>query len=622
MDRAFLQKIDEDNQFSLLIEYKKMNKDKTLIIVESPGKIHTIQKYLGDKYIVLATAGHIVDLAKNGRFGLGVNVFDNFKTYYTLIPEKIQFLDKIINASEECNKIIICSDPDLEGTGIAYLLAEKLVHLNKPILRAEFHEITQFGIEDGLKHQGKINQDKFKAQATRRIIDRLFGFMISPYLANYYKSNVSAGRVQSVATLAIVDREDEILKFKPEEYWNLNLSLSKKDKSFIAKYQGKIKNKDEANTIKNDLLASNTFKVSSVIAKPKKELPDPPLTTSRLQQIMYSKYGVSGEETMEHSQILYEYGFCSYIRTDSMRISDTALSMVRGWLTDQKFDVPKQPNIFKNKNSSQDAHECLRPTVIKTLPSQIEVDEIKKLIYKEIWYHFVASQMNPAIYDTLEIKINHISNNYLFKASGKALRYQGYLELSNTDVGAKMMLPSLNKDEELTFSKKEDIQLEQKFTQPPSRYNYASLIKFLERKGIGRPSTFSTILAKITDRNYVEKKNDALMPTELGRNVSELLKKYFDFMRYDYTASLEEKLDDIAIGKANDQQILHDFFDQFKRTLIQAHLDAGGEVCERCQLPVFHRQTKEGIEYIKCLGAPFCKKVKMPDINHTSTLCA
>ena len=586
---------------------------KTLIIVESPGKIQAIQKYLGNDYSVYASNGQIVDLAKGGRFGIGVNPNAGFKTFYHLIPDKVHFLDKIIGQVDNIEKIVICTDPDTEGHGIAWHIAQNLRHLKKPIWRAEFHEITEQGIKDGLKNIREVDANQYKAQETRRVLDRIVGFMVSPFLINYYHTNLSAGRVQSVATRLVVEREREINNFEPQEYWNLSAQIAKEKLVFNAKYQGKLKTKEEAEKVKSEVeqpsIADSEFVVSSIVKKPKKEQPDPPLTTARMQQLMASKFGVDGEKTMVAAQNLYELGLVTYIRTDSVRISDVALDNVRRWLKSNKFDVPNKPNVFKNKDSAQNAHECIRPTNLDNTPDKINLSSDVKSLYKLIWTHFVASQMCPAVYDTVDIKINHKTSNHLFKVAGKVLVDPGYLALLEGKEKSTETLPTVEKNDVLRLVNDKSVELEQKFTQPPHRYNYASLIKELESRGIGRPSTYVDIIGKITNRHYVEKQGNTYYGTKLGDEITSLLSKYFDFMNYDYTANLEKQMDEISCGKINNLDVLASFYDSFKHKLKDAHLENGGKVCHKCGAPMYLKPGRNETKFWGCSLYPFCDSV-------------
>lgn len=583
---------------------------KKIIIVESPGKVQSIQKYVGDKFIVYASNGQIVDLAKGGRFGIGVNPLKNFKPFYCLDPNKVHFLDKIISDVDNIDEIIIATDPDTEGHGIAWHIAQNLKHLQKRIVRAEFHEITQEGIQVGLSNLSEMDENKFKAQETRRILDRIVGFMVSPFLINSYGSVLSAGRVQSVATKMVIEREREINKFEPQEYWNIGINLIKDNQKVFAKYQGKIKTKEAAEKIKLDLefpsVNESIFQAISVSRKSKKEQPNPPLTTARMQQLMASKFNIDGERTMQAAQSLYELGFVTYIRTDSVRISNNALENVRSWLVQNNFEIPNKPNLFENKDSAQNAHECIRPTNLTKLPEHINLADDVNILYKLIWIYFVSSQMCPAIYDTLNIKIIHSQSKHQFKVSGKTLIYPGYLSLLEEKNKSENPFPNIIEHDFLKLENDNAILLEQKFTQPPPRYNYASLLKELESKGIGRPSTYIDIISKITNRNYVEKQGNTYFGTKLGDEITSILSKYFDFMKYEYTAELEKEMDAIALGKSKSVDILSKFYLNFKEKLKEAHLNVGGKICAKCSAPMYVKRGKKDTKFLGCSLYPFC----------------
>jgi DNA topoisomerase I len=583
---------------------------KTLIIVESPNKIDSIKKYLDDTYEVYASSGQIMDLAKGGRFGIGVNPLANFKTYYCLIPSKIGFLDKIISNVDSIEKILIASDPDTEGEGIAWHVAQSLKHLNKPMFRAEFHEITKEGIAHGLANTTELDINKFKAQETRRVLDRIVGFMVSPFLMNYYSTNLSAGRVQSVATRMVIERESDINEFEPQEYWNIGVNLTKDNKSIFAKCQSKVKSKEDAEKMKVELespsIAESVFEAVSVSRKPKKEQPEPPLTTARMQQLMSSKHGVDGEITMQAAQSLFELGLVTYIRTDSVRISDGALDNVRQWLQESKIEIPTKPNIFKNKGAAQDAHECIRPTNLTNLPENIHLSTDVKTLYKLIWTHFVSSQMCPAVYDTLDVKISHVASGHKFKVSGKVLVSAGYLALLEGKVKSDDELPAINESDKFKLIDNKSVILEQKFTQPPARYNYATLLKELENKGIGRPSSYVEIISKITSRNYVEKQGNTYYGTKLGSEITGLLQKYFDFMQYDYTSELEKQMDEVSLGNMNSLDVLSNFYSTFRSKLRDAHLATGGKVCEKCAAPMYQKPGRNETKFWGCSLYPFC----------------
>lgn len=587
---------------------------KDIIILESPGKIQSVTKYLGnpDKYVVLASKGHIVELAKGGRFGIGVNPLQNFKTYYSLMEDKIPFLDDVISRVEDVEKIILASDPDLEGESIAYHIASKLKYLGKPIFRAEFHEITKEGIEHGLNNLTEVSLDKFKAQETRRILDRIVGFMVSPFLMNNYGNNLSAGRVQSVATRLVIEREREITKFKPEKYWNLFALLEKEGQQISTKYSKSIKSEELALQIKKDIDFPNSiFQVSKVSKTVKKDPPPAPLTTSKMQQVLAARHGIEGERTMAAAQTLYEAGLVTYIRTDSTRVSDSALTSVRQWIVDNKFELSKEPNMFKNKDASQDAHECIRPTKLDTLPETVNLGNDTAVLYKEIWKYFIASQMMPAKYDNLEMRIFHETSKHEFKFSGKIMIDPGYLSLLDEEIGKKKSgkLPSFEEGDKLNLINNKSVSIDAKSTQPPSRFNYGTLVKELENKNIGRPSTLVETISKITVRNYVEKKGTTYYGTELGDKITGILQGYFDFMKYEYTSELEAKMDQIALGKSNNIEILNTFYKDFLVHLKEAHEANGGKMCTKCAAPMYSKTSKAGDKFWGCSLYPYCNQV-------------
>lgn len=588
---------------------------KKLLIVESPNKINSIKKYLNDDYIVKASYGHITDLGKGGHFGIGVDIENNFKPKYVLIDEKIKVLEDLINAAKECDEILIGSDPDREGTGIAWHLCERLKDLNKSIKRIEIYEITKKGIQEAISKPRDINIPIFKSQEARRILDRLVGFTASPFLMSFYGNNLSAGRVQSVISRIIVQREREIESFIPEEYWVIKANLQNKDGiSFAAKYDKKVSDSAEANRIKNILEGNNLnsiFEVQKVESPQKKEKPNPPLITTRLQQILSKEHGLKPDETMKAAQTLYEQGYITYMRTDSIRISDDAVKAAREYLKDKGFEIPKKSNTFKNKDAAQDAHECIRPTDLNTEPSSPEFSGDEKLVYEAIFNHFLSSQMNPAVYSTLKVSILLKNDpSIVLKATGKALIDPGYLKIFGTNDQSKIDIPNLVEGENLTLSSSKPISSEQKFTQPPPRYSYDSLIKVLEDKSIGRPATMAELLSKITHRNYVYMNGNVFHPTELGKKITDELTKSFSFMDYDFSAELEKKLDEIAESKTDQLKMLNDFFKPFQNELNKAYLDHGTPLCEKCESPMIKRTSKAGKDFLACTSLTRCKNTK------------
>jgi DNA topoisomerase-1 len=583
---------------------------KTLVIVESPHKAESIQKYLGKDYVVLASKGHITDLAKGGRFGLGVDVDNNFRPHYVLMEDKLETLDSLLKATKKVDQILIASDPDREGEAIAWHLAERLKDTGKPIKRIVFGEIKKAVVLKAIQNPRDVDLNLFHSQEARRILDRLVGFMASPFLMNFFGPKLSAGRVQSVVTRMVIDREREIEAFIPETFWTIQVVLSKDMKTgFTTKFNGRPTNEKDALAAKNTLNV-DPYIVSEVDSSEEAKYPQPPLVTSTLQRIMSKEHGMSADRTMKAAQALYESGYCTYIRTDSVRIGDEALEEVRAWLTTNKHAIPKKAPAYKNKEAAQDAHECIRPSDLTLLPGDnfaiIAPDE--KLVYETIWKHFVASQMQPAIYDTLKVTA-HIQGDktHEVKASGKALKSKGYLEILGIRDDSKIEIPMLHVGEVLKLFGKIPVQLEKKSTQPPPRYSEDKLIKELDNKNIGRPATYADLLSKITARNYVEKKGQVFHATDLGKKITDELSQFFTFMDYDYTAKMEQQLDEIEHGKVNHIDMLKKFYPAFKTELDKAYLGHGATMCSKCGSPMSVRTTKTGDKFLGCSGYPKCK---------------
>jgi DNA topoisomerase I len=581
---------------------------KTLLIVESPTKARKIQEYLGADYIVLASMGHIADLKKQG---LGVDIDKDFRPRYVLLDDKVQVLTDIMTAAESCDRILLAPDPDREGEAIAQHLWSRLEDLRKPIKRVVFNEITKKAIIEALKSPRDIDIPLFRSQEARRILDRLVGFMASPFLMNFFGSGLSAGRVQSVVTKMVVDREREIESFKPEEYWVIQANLANSaNESFLAKYEPRITNAVEAQQIKTELLVSNFF-VLDIDASEEKKKPNPPLITAKLQQLMSKQYGMSPDRTMKAAQSLYENGHITYMRTDSIRVSDEAIKDAREWLKANNYPVPKTANRYKNKEAAQDAHECIRPTDLA-----IGIDgwgmnnNDEKQVYGVIWRCFLASQMNPAIYNTLKVIVGVKDNpKHTLKASGKALKSKGFLAIIGAKDESKIEIPNLTTNELLHLVSTDPITAEQRFTQPPARFSEAHLIETLEKKNIGRPATFAELLSKITLRNYVEKQGTIFYPTDLGKQITDELTKFFSFMHYTYTAEMEDKLDQIATGQVDHLQMLRDFFIPFQKELHSAYFDHGSEICPKCQGPMMLRNGN-GNQFFSCIHYPSCRGSK------------
>jgi DNA topoisomerase-1 len=580
---------------------------KTLLVVESPNKIKTIQKYLGPEFIIRASYGHMMDLS-TGPNDLGVNIDNNFTPKYQILPDKKNKVDAIIDAASNVDEILLASDDDREGESIAYHLANLLKSTGKPIKRAVIREITKTGIKAGVSSPREIDLNLVSSQQARRVLDRLVGFMVSPYIMETYGPKLSAGRVQSVALRLIVDKEIEIEKFIPEEYWYITSSLyndNKKD-NFTVKYNEKIKitNEKTANEIKQDLEKAKYF-VEHIEQKEKKQNPYPPFITSSLAATAAGKYKFSAARTMKAAQSLYESGLITYMRTDSFRISEEAIISCREFLQNKKIELPKEFNLY-SKTNGQDAHEAIRPTDIYSLPAGMLLLEDEKKIYQLIWERFVASQMKPAIFDTLSVIVK-TDNGHILKTNGRVLKDKGWLEITEDfeDSSKDVKLPPLKIGDQL-FLIEPKVKSIQKFTQPPSRFSEKTLIKELEKKEIGRPSTYASIMSKIRDRSYVEEKSQMFFPTELGRNVSLNISKYFEFTNYDYTALMEKQLDLIAEGKLDYLSMLNVFYSPFKSQLKAAYNSIKQDYGIKCEICQDLMQLKNGRfgYYMACANYP------------------
>ena len=588
---------------------------KTLIVVESPNKARKLTEYLGKDYIVLASGGHICDLAKGGQYGIGVDVDNDFKPHYMLMKEKVGLLNEIIEAASMADIILLGTDHDREGEAIAYHLQRYLSSVNKPTKRISFGEITKSAIIKAIENAHDIDMNIVKSQEARRSLDRIVGFLVSPMLHSFYGSNnLSAGRVQSVATRLIIDREQEISSFIPDEFWNIAAKfITPTNETFIAKFNTKPKNKADADVVVASIKNQPEFYVAKIISQEKKEKPCPPLITASLQQYMAKKHSFEPDRTMKAAQNLYENGFCTYIRTDSIRSSKEAISSVREWIK-EKYELPTKPNAYAAKGSSQDAHEAIRPTNINNIPEGSILAGDEKDVYTAIWKHFVASQMCPAIWDTMQVNIcSKTDPKILFNVSGKALKHNGYLEIFGDIDPGKIDIPNLHEKDILKLAA--DAKAEQKFTQPAARYNDASIIKELETKQIGRPATYAEIIKKITARNYVEKQGNTYRPTELGKKITTTLISLFPFMEFDYSAMLEKKLDDIEHGELEQLAMLKEFFGPFKQQLNKAYISNGNTLCEKCSGPMITRTVKtNGNTFLGCSNWPRCKNTKSTEV--------
>jgi DNA topoisomerase-1 len=614
---------------------------KSLVIVESPAKANTINKYLGSDYVVKASLGHVKDLPKSK---LGVDVEHDFEPVYDVIPGKEKVIKELRTAAKSANRILLAADPDREGEAICQHLKEILDGGKAEILRVLFNEITPKAIRAAVENPGPINQHVVDAQQARRILDRLVGYQVSPLLWDKVRRGISAGRVQTVALRLIVEREREILAFKPEEYWSIIAKLEGHEPpqfdARLVKVKGKtaeVKEQKEADHIL-DVVKSSEFLVDSVVTKEKKRNPVPPFTTSKLQQDAARRLRFTVKKTMMLAQRLYEgvelgeegrIGLITYMRTDSTRVSDDAMQMVRSYVSDVYGGpyLPEKPVIYKSKKDAQDAHEAIRPTFVGRRPDDLKAflseDELK--LYRLIWTRFVASQMNPAVYDQTTVDIS--VKDYTFRASGRVMKFDGFLAVyeESADEDAKPLepddeqditLPPLKQGEKLKLI---DITPKQHFTEPPPRYTEASLVKTLEEKGIGRPSTYATILTTIQDREYVTKDQGKFKPTELGTVVTEMLVKHFeDIFDVQYTARMEEELDEVEEGKMTWVQALDEFYKKFEKDLKKASKNMENlkkqeiptdEVCEKCGSPMVIKWGQFG-RFMACSGYPECKNTK------------
>ncbi len=624
----------------------KSKKEKALVIVESPAKSKTIKKILGDGYQIEASFGHVRNLPENV---LGFDVRNDFKPTYVVIPEKQKVVTKLNEMAKKSDKIYLASDPDREGEAIAWHVRELLKVPDDKVYRIEFNEITPKAVKYAVEHPRQIDMDRVKAQQTRQILDKLVGYKLSPVLwkqlGNY---RLSAGRVQSVALRMICEREEEIEAFVPKEYWSIHAIMDKDGKTFEAevnKYKNKkieINNEEEANKIKEYLLNPETeFIVEKVTKKETKRKPTAPFITSTLQRAASSKLGFGVSKTMQVAQKLYEgieiegtpVGLITYMRTDSVRISDDAHEMAKTFILEnygEKYYPPSTNVYVKGKQNVQDAHEAIRPSYPDRTPESIKQyltpDQYK--LYKLIWDKFMSSQMAPAeiANKTIDIK----AGDYNLKAGTSKILFDGFLKLYNDaeedEKEADAKIPDLESGDKV---KCKEITPKQHFTQPPPRYNEASLVKALEEHGIGRPSTYATIITVIQTRKYVEKKDKALVPTLLGRTVcKQLVSQFSDIMDYKFTAGMEEKLDKIAEKKAVWNVVLKEFYTPFMEVVNsvmknpQRVVIESDKKCPNCGRVMLVKTSRFGSQFLGCSGYPECKtiislnnSVELDDVN-------
>ena len=609
-----------------------------LVIVESPAKAHTIQKYLGPDYEVMASMGHVRDLPASR---LSVDVKNDFAPNYENIKGKGELIKKLRAEAKKSDYVYLATDPDREGEAISWHLAQLLKLDETEPNRVTFNEITKSGIKYGMEHPRCIDQQLVDAQQARRVLDRIVGYEISPFLWKKIRKGLSAGRVQSVAVRLVVDREDEIRAFKPEEYWTLEALLQKqgvKAKPFLAKYYGtggkkcEITTEEQANALKA-AAEKEPFIIKSIKMGTRQKNPAPPFITSTLQQDASRRFGFQAKRTMKVAQELYEginlpdlgaVGLITYMRTDSLRISDEALSAAHDYIQrtyGENYALAK-PRTFRSKSNAQDGHEAIRPTMIDLAPAKIKEslssDQYK--LYKLVWERFIASQMAACVQDTVSTDIT--AGEHLFKASGFSVRFDGYTRLYTEAVDneeeQETNLPRLEEGEHLTLK---ELKPNQHFTQPPPRYTEATLIRELEENGIGRPSTYAPTLSTILQRGYVEREGKALKPTIVGETVTRLMKEQFGkIVDVKFTAEMEQELDEVEAGKTEWVGMMHHFYDDFTDMLQSAEKNMEGTkmkipdeetdiVCELCGRKMVVRHGKYG-KFLACPGFPECKNTK------------
>ena len=646
---------------------------KTLVIVESPAKAKTIKKYLGAGYDVLASKGHVKDLPKGPK---AVDVANDFTETYAVIEGKEKILDELKAAAKKVEAVLLATDPDREGEAIAFHIAEEIKSPKLKVERVEFNEITKRGIDHGVQNPRKLDEDLYDAQRARRVLDRIVGYDVSALVWSKLAFGLSAGRVQSVALRLIVDREREISAFKPVEYWNVGVTLrAPAGQAFSAKLATaggariEVVNGDQAGAVRADL-ESAAYRVAKVVRKEQKRNPPAPYTTSKLQQDATSYLKFGAKRTMQVAQALYEgidlkrdggpVGLITYMRTDSTRVSNDAINEVRAEIEKLygAVHVPAQPNIYKSKKNAQDAHEAIRPSSVELHPDAIKKhlkDEQYKL-YKLIWNSFVASQMTPAVYDrtTAEIEVKPARADaaypaYMVRASGRILKFAGWLQVTEgqrefagedeaeapaegaaapvepeapkeKEEEAEALLPDLNEGAILALATPPGVLTEQKFTQPPPRFNEGSLVRELEKRGIGRPSTYAEIISKVQQRSYVEKlSSGGFAPSQLGTFVVDgLVRSNLDFMDPNFTAQMEEELDEVGAGSLKRTALLKRFYKRFREQLDKSKKLASWKpesektdlVCEECNQGKMVKKWGKNGWFLSCDRYPTCKGTK------------
>lgn len=616
---------------------KKQTAKKNLVIVESPSKATTIGKFLGSNYKVVASVGHVRDLPKSK---IGIDIENDFEPQYINIRGKGDVIKALKKEAKSAKKIYLATDPDREGEAISWHLAFLLGIDPEEKCRIVFNEITKTAVKAAVKNPRAIDLKLVDAQQARRVLDRLVGYKISPLLWRKIRRGLSAGRVQTAALKIICDRENEIKAFVPEEYWTITADFEKEKKfqAVLKRFKGKkltIGNKDEADEVLIKLKQSE-YVVSSVVEKERKRRPYAAFTTSSLQQDAGNKINFATKKTMMIAQQLYEgvpikgrgtSGLITYIRTDSVRISDEAKDAAKVYIEENFGKEYHANNVFTNKkNGAQDAHEAIRPSDVSLDPDEIkdQLTNDQYKLYKLIWSRFVASQMQAAIYDSVALGIDN--GDYTFKTNGSKLKFDGFLKVYKPEKNEDNILPHLEVGEKPEIK---NLESRQNFTQPPARFTEASLIKELEEKNIGRPSTYAPIVATLNARKYITREKKSLLPTDLGFLVTQMMEEYFkEIVDVNFTAGMEEKLDNVEIKDVEWKQIIRDFYVNFEKELayadekiekVQMEDQPTGELCEKCGRPIVIKHGRFG-DFVACSGYPECKNAK-PLVKSTGVTC-
>ena len=605
-----------------------------LVIVESPSKAKTIQKYLGNEYEVMASMGHVRDLPKAR---LSVDVKDHFKPKYSIIKGKEKLVKELKEAAANADGVLLATDPDREGEAISWHLKELLGLPEDKTCRVTFNEITRKVVNEAIAAPRSIDMDLVNAQQARRVLDRVVGYELSPFLWKKIRRGLSAGRVQSVATRLVCEREEEIRAFVPQEYWSLDVDLARvapNTGAFRASFYGREKKMELHSEAEVDAVVSavkgSPFSVTGVKRQDKQRNPAPPFTTSTLQQEASRKLNMTPRRTMSIAQQLYEgvdiagegtVGLITYMRTDSLRLSDEATAAAKDFILSRygRDYYPGKARVYKTKGNAQDAHEAIRPSDVRLTPEDIKKDLTSEQyrLYKLIWSRFLACQMSSAVYDSVTIDVE--SAGYTFRANHSAVKFSGYMAVyvegkDEDEEERQSPLPDLKEGETVALQKTDKAQ---HFTQPPARYTEATLIKALEEKGIGRPSTYAPTISTIMDREYVVKEGKNLRPTPLGEVVTGLMKdKFPDIVDTTFTAHMEEQLDEVEQGKVQWKQLLRDFYGEFDKELKQAEADLDGErikvpdevsdvICPKCGRNLVYKSGRFG-RFLACPGWPEC----------------